>query len=166
MSLFNIGSINKSTARIMEQRAAEEIGRVSTIPTTTDTTIPMRRGRYSVAVLTKVPSQYMIRAMKGLTKWAAATPTNTVTAGVTRISTFVFFETSIPISTATITAKNAPAGPAAALNSSPSAPIFSTSTPMEYPANPTAAEEKITRGWAFSASATATPMAIPEDWEA
>ena len=35
-----------------------------------------------------------------------------VTIGVTRMSTFVFLDTSMPISQAIITAKNAPAGPA------------------------------------------------------
>ena len=102
----------------------------------------------------------MIYATAGHTSFATAYPAIIVTVGVTRISTLVFLETSIPISTATIAATYAPAGPAVYVMVLPSE--IKMLAPSEYERLPTAAQENITSASALNAYAIATPIAIPE----
>ena len=86
------------------QSAADEIGRVRTIPTITDTMIPIKKGAFSVALIIIAPRRFIKAPMYGPTKFAMKTPTKTVTAGVIIMSIFVFLLTSFPNSTAKIVA--------------------------------------------------------------
>ena len=81
-------------------RAAEEIGRVRTIPMITATMTPMSRGWRSVPQLTRSPSAIMPSLMGGPTSRPTAPPTATQARGVTRMSTGVRPETTRPTSTA------------------------------------------------------------------
>ena len=82
-----------------------------------------------------------------------------VTAGVTMISTLVSPETSFPTSQATMTQRNAPAGPAATLLVIPSAAVIAVS--ISLPQSPTTPEANITRAGARKAYAIATPRTAP-----
>lgn len=93
------------------QRAADEIGSVKTIPTITDTIIPMINGFCLVASIIIIPIFVMSVWIKGPTKFAIITPTKTVTIGVKTISIFVSFETNFAISTQKSVAIKTPIGP-------------------------------------------------------
>ena len=80
----------------MRPSAAELIGRVSTIPMMTDTSIPITSGCLSVLQLTIPPSHVMNPEMGGPSSIPAVAPDSIVTEGVTRISSFVFPATSLP----------------------------------------------------------------------
>ena len=119
------------------QIAAEEMGRVSAMPTMTDTKMPIQNGCRSVAHIIRSPTFMAPLPMAGAIHFARATPMTMVTAGVTRISIFVSLETALPHSAAMMamirTAKGPPAPPSA------------------LAAQPTATRENSTMGSAFSA---------------
>ena len=71
------------------QMAAELMGRVSTMPMTTETTMPISRGCISVAFSMKTPKAVINLPMAGPMAKATITPLMMTTAGVTRISTWV-----------------------------------------------------------------------------
>ena len=91
-------------------RAAELIGKVSTIPMMTETTIPIRIGCCSVPQFTRLPSHVMKLDTPGPTSIPTAPPERMVIAGVIRRSSFVFPATSLPIVIPTYAATNAPRG--------------------------------------------------------
>ena len=110
-----------------EQIAAELIGRVSAIPTSTDTTMPIKKGWSFVAESIRMPNQLAAVPIGGAISFASATPTRIVTAGVTRISTFVSLLTALPHSAAMMAMTNTANGPPA--------------PPSAFAAQPTAARE-------------------------
>ena len=67
--------------------------------------IPIKNGCNSVAHIIKFPTELAAAPIAGAHNTLNPTPTSIVTAGVTRISTFVSFETSFPTSLATIAIK-------------------------------------------------------------
>ena len=79
-------------------KAALLIGRVSAMPTDTDTIIPMRNGRNSVAFSMNFPKASIKALMPGPTNIARSTPLIITTDGVTRMSIFVSFDTILPSS--------------------------------------------------------------------
>ena len=85
--------------------AALEIGSVSAMPTTTDTRMPISSGWRFVAHLMKSPTELAAAPIAGAHSTDSPTPTRIVTAGVTRISTFVSLLTILPHSDATIVMK-------------------------------------------------------------
>ena len=101
---------------------------------TTDKIIPIKKGCKVVAYIIKLPSAFMAFAIYGPIVVPINTPTKTVTAGVTKISTFVSLETNFPHYVATKTDKKAPAGP-----------------PTALPAAPVTTDENKTKGGALSA---------------
>ena len=113
------------------QIAALLIGRVSVIPTTTETTAPMTSGCIFVAFTMIAPSAVIMLDTYGPTNCAASTPVIMVTAGVTIMSRLVSFETTFPSSTAISVAQYTPTGP-----------------PSSFAASPTIAVENSTRGGA------------------
>ena len=76
--------------------AAELIGKVSTIPMITETTIPIRIGCCSVPQFTRFPSQVINLDTPGPTRIPTAPPERMVTAGVIRRSSFVLPATNRP----------------------------------------------------------------------
>ena len=126
------------------QSAALEIGAVRASPTITEITIPNANGCHSVAVIITLPRPFINFPMAGPTRMATTPPLSNVNAGVTIISTFVSFDTSLPISAPAAAAMKAPAGPPAA------APII-----------PVTLQLIITSAGALSPKATATPIAAP-----
>ena len=80
--------------------AALEIGSVSAMPTRTETRMPISSGCNSVAHMMTLPTADAAAPMAGAHSALRPTPTKIVTAGVTRISTFVSLLTSLPISAA------------------------------------------------------------------
>ena len=126
------------------QSAALEIGAVRASPTITEITIPNANGCHSVAVIITLPRPFINFPMAGPTRMATTPPLSNVNAGVTIISTFVSFDTSLPISAPAAAAMKAPAGPPAA------APII-----------PVTLQLIITSAGALSPNATATPIAAP-----
>ena len=120
-----------------EQIAAEEIGSVSATPTSTDTAMPIQNGWSFVAWSMTRPNAPAAEPIGGAISFASATPTNIVTAGVTRISTLVSFETALPHSAAMIAMTSTASGPPA--------------PPSAFAAQPTAASENSTIGSALSA---------------
>ena len=131
-----------------EQIAAEDIGRVRAIPTSTDTTMPIRKGCSLVALSMRMPNAEAAVPIGGAISLASATPMRMVTAGVTRMSTLVSLDTALPNSAAMIaiikTARGPPAPP---------------SMLAEYP---TAARENSTMGSALRAYPMATAIAGPD----
>ena len=105
----------------MVHRAALEMGRVSTIPTITETRMPIKKGCISVARITRAPNPYIMALTPGPTRAATAQPKRMVTVGVTRISTLVSLETALPSSAATMAAKRVPRGPPRLLAAAPTA---------------------------------------------
>ena len=93
------------------QSAADEIGRVKTIPTITETIIPIIKGFCLVASIIIIPIFVMSVWIKGPTKFAIITPTKTVTTGVKTMSIFVSFEINFAISTEIRVAIKTPIGP-------------------------------------------------------
>ena len=93
--------VSESAAQI----AALEIGSVSAMPTTTDTRMPISSGWRFVAHLMKSPTELAAAPIAGAHSTDSPTPTRIVTAGVTRISTFVSLLTILPHSDATIVMK-------------------------------------------------------------
>ena len=76
--------------RPMARQMAEELmGKVSTAPMTTETTMPISRGCISVACSMNAPSAVISLPMAGPMANAISTPLIITTAGVTRISTWV-----------------------------------------------------------------------------
>ena len=82
------------------QMAAELIGRVSAIPTITDTKIPIRNGCLVVAHIMTFPRLLAAEPMPGAHQYDRPIPTAIVTRGVTRISILVSLETALPNSDA------------------------------------------------------------------
>ena len=82
--------------------AAEEIGKVKQIPTMTETKMPITKGCCTVAHLMMVPTEKAAVPMAGAHHMNKRHPVRIVTAGVTRISIFVSFETAFPNSEAKI----------------------------------------------------------------
>ena len=113
------------------------MGRVKAIPTTTETTIPMRSGCSSVAHMITCPRELAAAPMAGAHQADRATPTAMVTKGVTRMSTFVSLETAFPASAAMMAMTSTAKGPPA--------------PPRPLDALPTAIREKRTRGGQCSA---------------
>lgn len=99
--------------------AALLIGRVSAIPTDTETIIPMIKGRISVAFSMNLPKASMKALMPGPTNMARRTPLIITTDGVTRMSILVSFDTILPSSVLMIVATYAPTGPPSALPAIP-----------------------------------------------
>ena len=97
----------------------------------------------------KWPIQYITYATVGQTSIAVIIPTISVTAGVTIISILVSPETSFPISHATRTQRNAPAGPADTAFSTPSDATMVVS--ISLPHIPTTPDAKRTRAGALRA---------------
>ena len=95
--------------------AALLIGRVSAIPTITETIIPMKNGWSSVAHMMALPTALAAFPIPGAHHIASRMPAVMVTKGVTMISIFVSFETSLPSSDAKMvtisTARGPPAPP-------------------------------------------------------
>ena len=129
------------------QIAADEIGSVSAIPTTTATAMPMRNGCRSVAHITSAPTFIAARPSAGARSAESARPTPMVASGVTRMSTFVSFETSLPHSAAAMATKSTASGPPA--------------PPSAFEAKPTVTSEKSTSGGALSAQPMAVAIAGP-----
>ena len=129
------------------QIAADEIGSVSAIPTSTETATPIRKGCSSVARITRSPTSIAARPSAGASSAESATPAPMVTSGVTRMSTFVSFETALPHSAAAMATKRTASGPPA--------------PPSAFDAKPTVTSEKSTRGGALSAWPMATAIAGP-----
>lgn len=75
-------------------KAAELIGAVSTMPTMTETRIPMGKGVSWVAELMTAPRPFIMAWMPGPTSWATAQPLTIVVMGLTIISTLVLPATS------------------------------------------------------------------------
>ena len=119
------------------QMAAEEMGSVSAMPTSTETAIPIQNGCSSVARSITLPKAEAARPMGGAIHLASATPTKIVTAGVTKMSIFVSLLTALPHSAARIAMMRTASGPPA--------------PPSALAAQPTAAREKSTIGGACSA---------------
>ena len=71
------------------QMAAELMGRVSTMPMTTETMTPIRKGCIRVAFSMKTPKADMTLPIAGPMAKATKTPLMITTAGVTRMSTWV-----------------------------------------------------------------------------
>ena len=82
------------------QMAALEMGSVSAMPTSTETTMPIRSGCSSVAHMMRLPTADATAPMDGANSALRPTPTRIVTAGVTRMSIFVSLLTSLPTSAA------------------------------------------------------------------
>ena len=120
-----------------EQMAAEEMGRVRAMPTSTDTAMPIQKGWSLVAVSISVPNALATLPMGGAMSMARLTPTKIVTAGVTKISTLVSLLTILPHSAATMAMMRTAKGPPA--------------PPSALAAQPTAARENRTIGSAFRA---------------
>ena len=120
-----------------EQMAAEEMGSVRAMPTSTDTAMPMRKGCRRVAWSIIRPKAEATVPMGGAMSFARATPTRMVTPGVTRMSTFVSLETALPHSAATMAMTSTASGPPA--------------PPSALAAQPTAARENSTMGSACRA---------------
>ena len=123
------------------------MGRVSAIPTTTDTIIPMRNGWSSVAHMMRFPTHIAACPSGGAISHEKNTPTPIVTSGVTSISTFVSFDTALPISAAIIAMKSTASGPPA--------------PPSVLAAKPTVIIENSTSGGHLRAYPIATAMAGP-----
>ena len=119
------------------QMAADEIGRVSAMPTTTEMMMPMMNGCCRVAHMMMPPIQLAALPMGAATSTASPTPTRIVTMGVTRMSTFVSLETALPNSAATTAVTSTASGPPA--------------PPMAFVANPTGTSENSTIAGACSA---------------
>ncbi len=118
------------------QIAALEIGRVSTMPMTTETTSPVIKGACRAAQPMKALMYPVSTPIGGARKTESRPPVSSVTNGVTRISTRVFLETARPASAAAMAMKKTARGPPA--------------PPSVLAAYPTAAEEKMTSGAAPS----------------
>ena len=119
------------------QIAALEMGSVSAMPMTTDTTTPMTKGCCSVAHMMSLPSEDAARPMAGARSAESATPTKIVKSGVTSRSTFVSFEIALPHSAATMAMISTASGPPA--------------PPRPLAALPTVASENSTSGGQCSA---------------
>ena len=119
------------------QMAAEEIGSVSAIPTMTETRMPIQNGCSSVASMIRSPTFIAPLPSHGAIRADSPTPTPIVTSGVTRMSTFVSFETNIPNSAEMIATKRTARGPPA--------------PPRAFEAKPTVAIENRTSGEACRA---------------
>ena len=96
-----------------EQMAAEEMGSVRAMPTSTDTRTPMKKGCSSVVRIISWPKALAAPPMGGAMIQAAPTPTRMVTMGVTRMSTFVSLLTALPTSAAMIATNSTASGPPA-----------------------------------------------------
>ncbi len=129
------------------QMAAEEMGRVSAMPTSTETMIPIRKGCKSVAHMISCPRELAAAPIPGASSVESATPVKMVTKGVTRISTFVSLETTLPHSDARMAMIRTASGPPA--------------PPSSLAAPPTAAREKSTSGGACRAKPMEIAMAGP-----
>ena len=127
--------------------AAEEMGSVRKMPTTTDTTMPMAKGCRSVAHITMPPSQEAAAPMAGAHSIDRPQPTTMVTKGVTRMSTFVSPATILPASQATMATTSTASGPPA--------------PPRVFAAAPTATSENSTSAGARRAKPIDTAMAGP-----
>ena len=119
------------------QIAADEIGRVSAIPTITETRIPMINGCFVVAHIISVPTELAAFPRAGAHQADSAIPTPIVTSGVIRISIFVSLDTALPISAEIMATKSTASGPPA--------------PPRALEANPTVISENSTSGGACSA---------------
>ena len=134
------------------QMAAEEMGRVRAMPTSTDTTMPMKKGCSSVAHMMAWPTALAAVPMGAATREAMPTPARMVTMGVTRMSTLVSLDTSLPHSAATMATKYTARGPPA--------------PPMALAAKPTGINENSTSGGQCRAKPMATAMPGPTIREA
>ena len=117
--------------------AADDIGRVSAIPTNTDTAIPIRKGCKLVASIISSPIFIAAFPRAGAISAATPVPTPIVIRGVTSISTLVSFEIILPASAAIIATKYTARGPPA--------------PPSALEAKPTVISENSTRGGHLSA---------------
>ena len=127
--------------------AAELIGRVSAIPTTTETIIPITSGWSFVAHIIRFPIELAAIPIYFAQSTERSAPVIIVTRGVTMMSTFVFLDTSRPASAAIIAITRTASGPPA--------------PPVIFAAEPTAASENITSIGTPSASPIATAIAAP-----
>ena len=95
------------------QIAALEMGKVSAMPTSTETRMPISRGCSSVAHMITLPTAEAAAPMAGANSTLRPVPTRMVTAGVTMISTLVSLLTSLPHSAETMAIKYTARGPPA-----------------------------------------------------
>ena len=100
-------------------KAAELIGRVSTIPIITATMIPMRKGWYVVPYSIDLPISSINLLMGGPITNPIKLPNSMENAGVNNRSSFVLPEIKIPNSTATKDAVKAPRGSPGPINKTP-----------------------------------------------
>ena len=77
----------------------------------TDTTIPIKNGLSSVALIINKPIAFIKELTYGPIKSPTNKPTRIVMLGVIIISSLVDFETSFPNSTPKIVARKTPTGP-------------------------------------------------------
>ena len=117
--------------------AAEEMGSVSAIPTSTETAMPIQKGCSLVALSMMMPKAEAAVPIGGAMSFASATPMMMVTAGVTRRSILVSLLTALPNSAAMMAMISTASGPPA--------------PPSALEAQPTAAREKSTMGGACRA---------------
>ena len=120
------------------------MGKVSAMPTSTDTIMPIKNGCISVACIIMLPKAVITALTPGPARRAISSPDTMVTVGVTRISTFVSLDTSLPSSAAITAHISVPKGP-----------------PRLLAPTPTAHRLKSTSGGALSASPMATAMLGP-----
>ncbi len=132
--------------------AALDMGSVRAMPTTTETTMPIRNGCSSVAHMITCPTEDAALPIQGAHQAARATPITIVTSGVTRMSIFVSLETSLPHSAANIAMNSTASGPPA--------------PPRLLAAKPTAVSENKTSGGDCSAYPIARAIAGPAIWVA
>ena len=95
------------------QMAAEEMGSVSAMPMVTETSTPIKKGWRSVAHMMKLPTAIAAAPISGAISLVRDTPIKTVTAGVTRMSTFVSLDTALPNSAAMMAINSTASGPPA-----------------------------------------------------
>ena len=122
-----------SPVRPMEAHIAALLtGSVRSIPTITETMIPITNGCCVVAHIISLPNSFAKLPIGGAINMASSPPTRTVTAGVRIISIFVFpasrFARTAAMRAITKTARGPPA------------------PPLTFAAYPTAAIENITSG--------------------
>ena len=117
--------------------AADDIGKVRAMPTSTETMIPIKKGCSSVAHMINSPTLSAPAPIGGAISQASPTPTPIVTMGVTMISTFVAFDTIFPASAATMAMTSTARGPPA--------------PPKVFAANPAVIRENRTNGGDFRA---------------
>ena len=96
-----------------EQMAADEMGRVRAMPTSTDTRMPIKKGCSWVVRMISWPKASAAPPMGGAMTQAEPMPARMVTMGVTRMSTRVSLDTAFPSSAAMMATNSTASGPPA-----------------------------------------------------